>query len=140
LTGCASTVDLEKSEVAVEDSPAYLQAMAERVCSYLGGYRVVDMRTPDYAVKVGMLKQRAVSEGVQLPEDVCDFIAGRTSSNLRETQGAFFRLTTEASITGLPISIDLARQALRYLGNKDANRVRIEDVLRKRGGFSSATT
>ena len=53
--------------------------------------------------------------GAELPSDVAVFVAQRIRSNVRELEGALRRVVASAHFTGRPITVDLAREALRDL-------------------------
>jgi chromosomal replication initiator protein len=64
---------------------------------------------------MAILKNKAQQKGVDLPEDVCFFVAKQIRSNVRELEGALHRIIASANFTGRNINIELAREALRDL-------------------------
>jgi chromosomal replication initiator protein len=64
---------------------------------------------------VAILMSKASQSNIELPHDVAFFIAKRIQSNIRELEGALRRVIASARFTGHPISLELAKDALRDL-------------------------
>jgi chromosomal replication initiator protein len=71
-----------------------------------------------------------MTDGIQIADpEVLTFIADRVSSNIRELEGALTRVVAYASLTGRPISTDLAQEVLRDLFPQGATRsITIEQI------------
>ena len=91
---------------------------------------MVDVQPPDLETKMAILDKKAESEGVKLPEDVRIFIATRTKSNVRELEGALVKLIAHSSVTGSPITVAMAQQALKHLTIGSDRRVSMDAVIR----------
>jgi chromosomal replication initiator protein len=67
-------------------------------------------------------------EGVRLPEDVRIFMATKTKSNVRELEGGLVKLIAYSSLTGTPISMQMAQQVLKHLVHAQDRRVTIDSI------------
>ena len=96
---------------------------------------------------------KAAQVNVALPNDVAFFIAKRMRSNIRELEGTLRRVIANSRFTGQPITLDLAKEALKDLlalqdklitiGNiqktvADYYKIRVADLLSKRRSRSVA--
>jgi chromosomal replication initiator protein len=79
---------------------------------------------------MAILDKKAEMEGVVLPEDVRNYIATKTKSNVRELEGAMVKLVAYSSVTRSPITIGMAQQVLKYLITGGERRVNMDAVLR----------
>jgi chromosomal replication initiator protein len=79
---------------------------------------------------MAILDKKAESEGSYLPDDVRTYIATKTKSNVRELEGALTRLIAVSSLTGEPINMAMAQQALKYLGARGERRISLEAIVR----------
>jgi chromosomal replication initiator protein len=79
---------------------------------------------------MAILDKKADAEGVRLPEDVRIFIATKTKSNVRELEGALVKLIAYGSMTGEPITLPMAQQALKHLVHNAERRVTIDAIIR----------
>jgi chromosomal replication initiator protein len=108
--------------------PQEITNLEERLRSRFEWGLIADIQPPDVETKAAILKRKAEAEMTPLPDDVAMFIANRTKSNIRELEGALIRLVAYASLTGKPLSIDLARQVLRNVIDQADKAVSIDGI------------
>ena len=121
----------EKQIVLSSDSPPKeTSGLVERLRSRFEWGLMVDMQPPDLETKMAILDRKAEMEGIDLPEDVRIFIATKTKSNVRELEGALIKLIAYSSLTGSPISINMARQVFRHLTTTSDRRITLDSILR----------
>src|SRR5262249_17048941 len=66
--------------------------------------------------------------GIDLPKDVAIFLATNIKSNVRELEGLLIRVAAVASLQGLPITVDFARETLKNFLSQAAYSITIEAV------------
>jgi chromosomal replication initiator protein len=123
--------DHQKQIVISSDSaPKSTPGLVERLRSRFEWGLMVDVQPPDLETKMAILDKKAEMEGVTLPEDVRNYIATKTKSNVRELEGAMIKLVAYSSVTGTPINLAMAQQVLKYLIPGGERRVNMDAVLR----------
>jgi chromosomal replication initiator protein len=123
--------DHQKQIVISSDSaPKSTPGLVERLRSRFEWGLMVDIQPPDLETKMAILDKKAEMEGVVLPEDVRNYIATKTKSNVRELEGAMIKLVAYSSVTGSPINLAMAQQVLKYLIPGGERRVNMDGVLR----------
>jgi chromosomal replication initiator protein len=106
--------DAEKQIVLSSDQPPHqISELEERLRSRFEWGLIADLQPPDLETKVAILKGKADTEGVSLPDDVALYIAGRIKSNIRELEGSLIRLLAYASLKGRDVTMALAQEVLR---------------------------
>ena len=122
----------EKQIVISSDSvPKEIPGLVERLRSRFEWGLMVDIQPPDLETKMAILDKKAEADGIRLPEDVRIFIATKTKSNVRELEGALVKLIAYSSVTGTPINLPMAQQALKHLIiTNHERRVTIDTILR----------
>ncbi len=116
--------------ISSDSAPNATPGLVERLRSRFEWGLMVDVQPPDLETKMAILDKKADVEGISLPEDVRIMIATRTKSNVRELEGALIKLTAFSSVTGEPISVQMAEQVLRYLNHGPSKRISIESIIR----------
>ncbi len=123
--------DAQKQIVLSSDRPPNeIPALEERLRSRFEWGLTTDIQPADLETRVAILKRKADSESVPLPNDVAMFIAGRIKSNIRELEGSLIKLVAYASLTGQMLSLDLARHVLRGSSEQADAVVSIESIQR----------
>ena len=123
--------DNQKQIVISSDSPPKeVSGLVERLRSRFEWGLIVDVQPPDLETKMAILDQKAENEGMNLPEDVRIFLATRTKSNIRELEGALIKLMAYSSVTGTPITLEMAKQLLKHMTQASEKRISIESILK----------
>ncbi len=96
--------------------PNDLQALEDRLRERFAAGLVADIGPPDLATRLTILRKRAQHDGVQLAdEQALHAIAGRIDSNVRALEGALIRVVAFSSLTGRPLTAELAGEVLDKL-------------------------
>ena len=105
----------ERQIVIASDRPPQELGMEERLQSRFRLGLCVDVQPPDLETRIAILQLKAQREAVHVPDDVVEFVASRFDQNIRELEGALVRVVAWSDLTGLPISLEPAEQALEDL-------------------------
>jgi chromosomal replication initiator protein len=94
-----------------DSPPSEIPQLEERLVSRFQWGLVANVTRPSYETRVAIIRAKSKLRGLELPDDVIDYIATRVDSNARELEGALTTIQGYAALQGLQITIDLARQA-----------------------------
>jgi chromosomal replication initiator protein len=121
--------DAQKQIVLSSDCPPHeIQEIEERLRSRFEWGLIADIQPPDLETKVAILKKKAETEAVPLPDNVAIYIAGKIKSNVRELEGSLIRLVAYASLTGQEITLKLAQEVLKNVLAHEEKAVTIEII------------
>jgi chromosomal replication initiator protein len=121
--------DAQKQIVLSSDHPPHeIPNLEERLRSRFEWGLIADIQAPDIETRIAILRRKAEAESIPLPDDVAMYIAGRIKFNIRELEGSLIRLIAYASLTGREISLQLAQDVLRYVGDQDARAITLESI------------
>jgi len=123
--------DAQKQIVVTSDAlPKEIPTLEERLRSRFEWGLIADIQPPDLEMKVAILRKKAAAEKVEIPNDVALFIAGTVKSNVRELEGRLNRVLAFSSLTGKPLSVELARETLREILGNEENRAVPAEILK----------
>jgi chromosomal replication initiator protein len=108
--------------------PKEVTGLEERLKSRFGWGLTVAIEPPELETCVAILMAKAQAAGADLPEDVAFFVAKRIRSNVRELEGALRRVLATSRFTGRPVTLELAREALKDLLAAQERLVTIENI------------
>ena len=121
--------DAQKQIVITSDcAPREIPTLEERLRSRFEWGLIADIQPPDLETKVAILRKKAETEGIELPDDVALFIASKSKSNIRELEGSLIRVVAYASIGRREITLELAKETLRELLPPEAPKATIESI------------
>jgi chromosomal replication initiator protein len=121
--------DSQKQLVFSSDCPPHeIPSLEERLRSRFEWGLIADIQSPDLETKVAILKKKAETEAVPLPDEVAMYIAGKIKSNIRELEGSLIRLIAYASLTGKELSLPLAQDVLKNILGHEEKAVTIEII------------
>jgi chromosomal replication initiator protein len=113
-----------------DSSPRNIPSIEERLRSRFEWGLIADIQAPDLETKVAILRRKADLDAVDLPDDVALFIANQVKSNVRELEGLLNRVVAFASLTGKPLSLDLARETLRDILPEEGRRPSAAEIIK----------
>ena len=94
--------------------PRDIATLEERLRSRFEGGLITDIQPPDLETRIAILRRKVRVDGINVQdEQVLTFIASRVSSNIRELEGALTRVVAFSSLTGRPMTVELAQDVLR---------------------------
>jgi chromosomal replication initiator protein len=106
--------DVGSQVVLTSDRPPKdLQALEDRLRERFEAGLVADIRVPGFNTRLAILRKRAHHDGVELAEpEALEIIARRVALNVRALEGALIRVVAYSSLTGRPLTCDLAQEVL----------------------------
>jgi len=111
-----SLYEARKQIVVTSDKfPKDIPNFEERLRSRFEWGLIADIQPPDIETKVAILRKKAETENISLPNDVAFFLASQIDSNIRVLEGSLIRIGAFASLTKTPIDIQLAKEVLKNI-------------------------
>jgi chromosomal replication initiator protein len=121
--------------------PRDIATLEERLRSRFEWGLITDIQPPDLETRIAILRKKVKVDGIHVhDEQVLTFTASRVSTNIRELEGALTRVMAFSSLTGRPMSVELAQDVLRdVFPQGEAAEVsirRIQDLVAERFSLS----
>ncbi len=94
--------------------PREISTLEERLRSRFEWGLITDIQPPDLETRIAILRKKVKSDQIEIRDpELLTFIASRVSTNIRELEGALTRVVAFSSLTGRPLTADLAQDVLK---------------------------
>ena len=113
-------------------APVDLQGMEERLISRLKWGMTAQIERPDQDLREKILRNKIAHEGLDIPENVFEFIVTNVTENVRDLEGILVSLMANSVIANKEIDITLARQVISQtvrLEKKQLTIKRIQEIV-----------
>ena len=116
--------------IACDRAPKKLATLEERLRTRFEWGLTTDVQPPDLETRIAILRKKVITDNLSVGDpEVLTFIADRVTTNIRELEGALTRVLAYASLTGKPISVEVAQEVLKDLFPDGASRpITIEQI------------
>jgi chromosomal replication initiator protein len=115
--------------ISSDKPPKAISALEERLRSRFEGGLIADVQLPDYEMRTAILRMKAEELKLDLPADVAEYIAQKDQKNIRELEGALNAVVARSQLTGEPMTLELAMEALLESGPVRRTRVTRDEVV-----------
>ena len=93
--------------------PKDLDGMEERLISRFKWGLSADLQAPDLETRIAILEAKMNREGVEIPQDVTEFICYNIQNNIRELEGVLVSLIAQSTLNRREVDMDLAKEVIR---------------------------
>lgn len=99
--------------LTADKPPKDLAGLEERLLSRFKWGLSADIQVPDLETRMAILKKKMYSDGIELPEDVIEYMAHQIDNNVRELEGAMVSLLAQSTLNKKEIDLNLAKTMLK---------------------------
>ncbi len=92
--------------------PVELKGMEPRLLSRFKWGLAADLQQPDLETRIAILQKRLYNDGIEMPQEVVEYIAYNVNTNVRELEGALISILAQASLNRKSITLDLAKKMI----------------------------
>ncbi len=108
--------------------PVELQGMESRLLSRFKWGLSADLQAPDFETRMAILKKKTYNDGIELPEEVLEYIATHISDNIRELEGALISLLAQSTLNKKEITLDLTKEMIDKLIKSTKREISIDYI------------
>lgn len=110
--------------------PKELKGLDDRLLSRFQSGLIADIQPPDLETRIAILRKKSETDGIELAQDVIEFLASNVTSNIRELEGCLITLLARASLESKEIDVDLAKDVVRKVIGEVRTHLTIEEIQR----------
>jgi len=121
--------DHKQIVLSSDSPPSEIPKLEERLVSRFNWGLVTHLDPPSFETRVAIVKKKAKLRGRHFPDEVVDFVADTVTKNIRELEGAVVTIIGYSSLANKPISLLLARDALRSQIKTSYRKPKMDSIL-----------
>jgi chromosomal replication initiator protein len=114
--------------ITSDKAPVELKGLEPRLLSRFKWGLAADLQVPDLETRIAILKKRIYKDGIDMPEDVLEYLAYSITTNVRELEGALISLMAQSSLNKKSITIELAKQMIDKFVKNTAREISIDFI------------
>ena len=109
-----SLYEAKKQLVLTSDRPPNeMQLLEDRLKTRFEWGLLADIQPPDYETRMAIIKNKAYSLGLHLPDDVCSYIAENITTNVRQIEGTVKKIMAYRDLTGNEVDLASVSRAIK---------------------------
>jgi chromosomal replication initiator protein len=116
--------------LSADNSPAEMSSLEERLISRFNWGLVTRIDPPSHDTRVAIVRKKAHLRGLDISEEIAEYIARKVHANIRELEGALTTIYAVATTTGKQITLGLAKTALEGQIDSPAKHINISDIIK----------
>jgi chromosomal replication initiator protein len=111
-----------------DKAPVEMQGVEQRLLSRFKWGLAADLSSPELETRIAILRKKIYQDGIELPEEVLEYLAYSITTNIRELEGALISLLAQASLNKKSINLDLAKQMIDKFVKNTAREISIDYI------------
>lgn len=115
--------------ISCDRNPQNMDKLEERLRSRFASGLTVDIQPPDLETRIAIIRKKAETENISMPNDVIQTVATSIDNNIRMIEGAFNRIVAYASIMHLPIDMKVTETVLKDFAINTRQNITIEKII-----------
>lgn len=108
--------------------PVEMQGIEQRLLSRFKWGLSADLQVPSLETRIAILQKKMYIEGIELPNDVVEYLAYSITTNIRELEGALISVIAQSSLNKKAITLELAKQMIDKFVKNTAREVSIDYI------------
>ena len=108
--------------------PVEMQGMEQRLLSRFKWGLSADLQTPDYETRIAILRQKTYHDGIDISDEIVEYIASNITSNIRELEGALISLLAQSTLNKKEITLELTKQMIDRLVKNSKKEISVDYI------------
>ncbi len=115
-----SLYEAKKQIVLTSDRPPKeIQTLEDRLRTRFEWGLIADIQPPDFETRIAIIKRKAELLDIKIPNEVCEYIAKKLKTNIRQLEGAVKKMKAHHLLGGEPMGLQTAQLAISDILNND---------------------
>ncbi len=111
-----------------DKAPVDMQDIEQRLLSRFKWGLSAELQNPDYETRISILKNKLYRDGVEMPDDIIEYVAKHIKTNIRELEGAIISLIAQSSFNKKEVTLELAQLVVEKFVKNTKREVSIDYI------------
>ncbi|MEC8829818.1 MAG: chromosomal replication initiator protein DnaA [Bacteroidota bacterium] len=111
-----------------DKAPVDMQDIEQRLLSRFKWGLSAELQKPDFETRVSIVKNKLYRDGVEMSEEVIEYVAKNIKTNVRELEGAIISLIAQSSFNKKEITLGLAKEIVEKFVKNTKREVSIDYI------------
>ncbi len=121
-----------KSQIVLTSDrpPKEIKTLEDRIRSRFESGLIADIQPPDFEIRVAIIKRKAELLGIVIPDEICNYIAQKLKTNIRQLEGVVKKFKAKSNLNGEKINMSTAQDTISEILNSDVPpQVTVENII-----------
>ena len=110
--------------------PKMINGLEERLKSRFEWGTIADIGVPELETKIAIIKKKCELDGINLNNEIANYIAANMGDNIREIEGAIINLNAYATLMRQEITIDFTKNVIKAQIREKKKHITLEDIIK----------
>ncbi|MGB5360716.1 MAG: chromosomal replication initiator protein DnaA [Eudoraea sp.] len=111
-----------------DKAPVDMQDIEQRLLSRFKWGLSAELQNPDYETRISILRNKLYRDGVEMPDDIVEYVAKHIKTNIRELEGSIISLIDKSSFNKKEVTLELAQQVVEKFVKNTKREVSIDYI------------
>ena len=107
--------------MTADRKPSDMLTLEDRLKTRFEWGLLADIQPPDYETRMAIIKTKAISLGLDLPDDVCKYIAVNVTNNVRQIEGTVKKIMAYRDLNNMPLDLPNVSRAIDDMFKNEGN-------------------
>ena len=101
--------------------PSDMLTLEDRLKTRFEWGLLADVQPPDYETRMAIIKNKAISLGLDLTDDSCNYIALNVTSNVRQIEGTVKKILAHRDLNNMPLTLENVSKVIGDMFKTEGN-------------------
>jgi chromosomal replication initiator protein len=114
--------------ITSDTPPVEMKGIEPRLLSRFKWGLSADLQVPDFETRIAILQKKLYNDGVEMPQEVIEYIVSSITTNIREMEGALISILAQSSINKKEITLELAAKVIEKFVKNTPKEITVEYI------------
>jgi len=115
--------------ITSDRQPHKIKGLVDRLRSRFEWGLMADIQPPELETKIAIIQKKCEIDGINLNQDIINFLASNMGNNIREIEGAIIKLNAYSGLMNQKLTLEFAHNVIKDQLIEKQNNISIDDIV-----------